>query len=153
MVTSIVKQIFDETSFSSYENSWYIFHAYLITQHQDSSIVRFITLARWLQRKFPLKSNLRKCTIYFLHGYFQVLMKKLYLRISLNRFIISFNKLDMLHNTTYTWFLTMLPKYIYHLPLLKIKDRSCYLRKHLHYNNIIGLILWFGKLHCQYLLL
>ena len=39
----------------------------------------------------------------------------------------------------------MLPKDIYHLPLLKIKDRSCYLRKHLHCNNIIGLYCGLGN--------
>ena len=67
--------------FSSYENSWYIFHAYLITQHQDSSIVRFFTLVKWLLSKFTLKSRFRSCTVYFGHGYFQVLMKKIYLCI------------------------------------------------------------------------
>ena len=67
--------------FSSYENSLYTFHAYLITQHQDSSIVRFFTLVKWLLSKFTLKSRFRSCTVYFGHGYFQVLMKKIYLCI------------------------------------------------------------------------
>ena len=72
-MTSFVKQIFEEIFFSSYESSWYIFHAYRITQHQDSSIVRIIPQEKWLRSKFSLKSNFKNCAI-FVQCYFHVLM-------------------------------------------------------------------------------